>query len=186
MSDQYHYRELSSAHCTRVLHLYPAANLSEPLECDLEERSLNDENQVDGAPFAALSYTWGTSGTDHFITCEGRKISITKNCDAALRRLREKAARESSILWVDAICIDQSNIEERSQQVEIFAEIYFSADRTWIWLGEIRETTNFALGLLVLLHNLLRDINPLHSIIPVPAKELLSRFRGLVTDIAGI
>jgi hypothetical protein len=43
-------------------------------------------------------------------------------------------------IWVDAICIDQSNLEERKQQVQLMAKIYSKAHRVIVWLG--REAVN--------------------------------------------
>lgn len=150
MVDWYQYTALSEPRCTRVLRLHSALAMSDPLECNLEERSLNDKNQVSGEPFTALSYAWGQPSSGQYITCENKKISITKNCDIALRQIREIAGQDSPMLWVDAICVDQSNLEERSQQVQIFAHIYSSAERTWIWLGEKTQCTEHAVKLLIM------------------------------------
>jgi hypothetical protein len=141
-----------------------------------------------------LSYAWGETGTENYITCEGQKVSVTKNCDEALRRLREKMHREASLLWVDAICIDQSNLEERPQQVELFADIYSSASRTCIWLGEKIETTEFAVSLLKILDQLHRGINPcskleddhiLAALRNLSPEKFRTGFKLFVTTIAG-
>lgn len=39
-------------------------------------------------------------------------------------------------LWVDAVCIDQGNRGERSQQVSLMRDIYGLAEGVWIWFGE--------------------------------------------------
>jgi hypothetical protein len=59
---------------------------------------------------------------------------VTKNCEAALRRLRDKDGER--ILWIDAICIDQDNINERNHQVQLMKEVYSTAHQVIIWLGE--------------------------------------------------
>ena len=43
---------------------------------------------------------------------------------------------KSRVVWIDAICINQTDIEERSQQVEMMGLIYSKAVRNLIWLGE--------------------------------------------------
>jgi hypothetical protein len=54
--------------------------------------------------------------------CEKKVILITENCDAALRHLRH--SRTSRTLWVDSVCIDQSAILERNQQVTLMGDVY--------------------------------------------------------------
>lgn len=51
-------------------------------------------------------------------------------------------------MWIDAVCVDQENLEERSQQVQRMAEIYKLADRVVVWLGESDSQTVFAMNLL--------------------------------------
>jgi hypothetical protein len=67
--------------------------------------------------------------------CNGKYIPITRNLDAALRVLQEEKMHR--MLWVDAICIDQENISEKSHQVPLMKDIFELADQVIIWLGEI-------------------------------------------------
>ncbi|CAO2652387.1 Nn.00g006700.m01.CDS01, partial [Neocucurbitaria sp. VM-36] len=60
-------------------------------------------------------------------------MPITQNLELALRSLRLKEG--SRLLWIDAICINQSDIYERNQQVERMAPIYSCAQNVVIWLG---------------------------------------------------
>jgi len=59
---------------------------------------------------------------------------VTDNCLTALRYLRPK--KKARTLWVDAICIDQSSINERNHQVKLMGDVYKLARRVLIWLGE--------------------------------------------------
>ncbi|KAK5112332.1 hypothetical protein LTR62_004295 [Meristemomyces frigidus] len=101
--------------------------------------------------FYALSYAWGTIYEDqshltHTISCDEVAIRVTATLHDALRRCRklfldEEHAKESgtaamTYLWVDAICINQSNFIERSEQVGIMGMIYERAAGVVIWLGE--------------------------------------------------
>jgi hypothetical protein len=76
--------------------------------------------------YDALSYTWATEDGDYSKTgrihCADGVIPVTENCEAALRRLRSSSAPRQ--LWVDAICIDQTNIEERNHQVGMMDQIF--------------------------------------------------------------
>ncbi|PSN74825.1 hypothetical protein BS50DRAFT_452007, partial [Corynespora cassiicola Philippines] len=56
---------------------------------------------------------------------------ITKNCGSALRQCRLPHDR---ILWVDAICINQTNLEEQEQQVALMQDICKLAARVLVYL----------------------------------------------------
>ncbi|ORX98068.1 heterokaryon incompatibility protein-domain-containing protein, partial [Clohesyomyces aquaticus] len=65
--------------------------------------------------FAAFSYVWDDPNFTQPITINDVSFEVTTNLYTALRRLRSE--NEPRVLWVDAICIDQSNLEERGVQV---------------------------------------------------------------------
>jgi hypothetical protein len=67
-------------------------------------------------------------------------IQIRKNLEAALRHLR--LTQEARYLWVDAICINQDDMDERSRQVSIMSEIYSKASQVVVWLGEREEPSD--------------------------------------------
>jgi hypothetical protein len=68
------------------------------------------------------------------IICGQRRLSIKVNLRDAIRRFRYK--NECGVLWADAICIDQRNIEERGKKVQLMGMIYWKADRVLVWLGQ--------------------------------------------------
>jgi hypothetical protein len=70
---------------------------------------------------------------------------ITPNCDAAMRSLR--SATEIQVLWIDSICIDQTReaVVERNGQVALMGEIYKSAAKVVIWLGQSNERVEAAI-----------------------------------------
>ena len=70
---------------------------------------------------------------------EDYSLEIKPNLAAALRELRDEISVR--ILWIDAICINQSNPEERNQQVPMMADIYGQASRVCVWLGDGKEIT---------------------------------------------
>src|SRR5579859_2365609 len=67
-------------------------------------------------------------------------MGITQNLYLALHHLRFED--QDRILWIDAICIDQGNVEERGHQVRQMADIYKKAERVIIWLGPATHETN--------------------------------------------
>jgi len=63
----------------------------------------------------------------------GFRLGITENLENALRDLRNK--ERNILLWVDAVCINQSDYEERALQVGRMTDIYHTAAHSIIYLG---------------------------------------------------
>lgn len=93
------------------------------------------EVDLDAAgPFEALSYVWGDPSIRDEICCSGCKVAITVNLHRALTRLRRGA--ETRLIWADALCINQEDLDERAQQVQLMRDVYSCAERVVVWLGE--------------------------------------------------
>ncbi|KAI2607924.1 HET-domain-containing protein [Hypoxylon sp. NC1633] len=99
--------------------------------------------------YEAISYTWGDERGDItrsrclFIGESWLALPITKNCEAALRRLR--LPEKDRVLWIDAVCINQTNILERSHQVGLMHRIYSTASTCLVYLGEHRKNSRTAM-----------------------------------------
>lgn len=87
----------------------------------------------DAPSYEALSHVWDDPTNTVEMICGQRRLSITVNLRDAIRRFRYK--NECRVLWADAICIDQRNIEERGKQVQLMGMIYWKAERVLVWLG---------------------------------------------------
>lgn len=88
--------------------------------------------------YEALSYVWGKSSENRTITLDGQKgVPVTDNLYVALRRLRRPDHQR--VLWVDALCINQSDVEERNWQVQMMGRIYSTAARVVVWLGDAED-----------------------------------------------
>jgi hypothetical protein len=83
--------------------------------------------------YYALSYVWGDPGRTLDILINGISRPVTKNLESGLRHMRSES--QNINLWVDAVCIDNSNIQERNEQVSNMDEIFASAARVIIGLG---------------------------------------------------
>lgn len=102
--------------------------------------------------FEALSYVWGSEddpGLAFVQTSAGistRTISIGRNLESALRHLRygDKPRK----LWVDAICINQTDDDEKSVQVRRMSRIYQSAYRVVAWIGPKADGSDVAMSTL--------------------------------------
>ena len=97
--------------------------------------------RVDEIPrtYEALSYTWHSQALTNTILCDGRLLRVTHSVYEALRSLRRSTI--SRILWIDAICINQADLRERSHQVGLMKQIYNRAALVISWLGKEDEHT---------------------------------------------
>jgi hypothetical protein len=95
----------------------------------------------------AVSYTWGRGEESSYIKIiangESWRLPITSNLELALMRLRYEDSYR--VLWIDALCIDQDDEDEKSLQVPRMSELYRKADLVAVWLGEEDEKTALAM-----------------------------------------
>ncbi|KAJ3467703.1 hypothetical protein MRS44_005267 [Fusarium solani] len=93
--------------------------------------------------YETLSYVWGDQSNTRQITCDGSPRVITESLYLALSRLRLRDRPRT--VWIDQLCIDQTNDVEKSLQVNVMRDIYRKASRGLIWLGELptEEQTGF-------------------------------------------
>jgi hypothetical protein len=117
----------------RLLRLLPNEDKDAPLYCELRNYSLQ-RSSLRIHLYEALSYVWGDPDNTLSICVDKNQFQVTVNLYSALSRLRDHSFER--IIWVDAICINQSNVEERKQQVQLMAKIYSNAHRVIVWLGE--------------------------------------------------
>ena len=115
----------------RLLQLHPGRS-DEPLKTSLQIFSLEDRPEYD-----ALSYMWGPKEPRHSIQVDNQSFLLRPNIYDFLLRLR--FADRPRRLWLDAICIDQNNIEERGYQVSLMRDIYQRCRECLAWLGESKD-----------------------------------------------
>ncbi|KAF5709455.1 heterokaryon incompatibility 6 OR allele [Fusarium mundagurra] len=109
---------------------------------------------IDSAPtYEALSYTWGDPSITETITMTTQgfetmqQFSITSNCFSALKRFRYKD--KPRVLWIDALAIDQSNLDERNHQVSLMSKIYSQAAGVIVYLGESADDSDLVIELIM-------------------------------------
>ncbi|KAF2259490.1 HET-domain-containing protein [Lojkania enalia] len=135
--------------CTiRILIVLPGT-FEREIYCHLSYLNIGSYNDVD---FEALSYAWGEPRFTHSIKLgkqmldfpesaskngEFHDFPVTHTLYCALKQLRFETKPRR--LWIDAVCIDQNNIEERNQQVPIMGKVYSSAISVLVWLGDYTE-----------------------------------------------
>ncbi|KAF4456837.1 heterokaryon incompatibility (het-6OR allele) [Fusarium albosuccineum] len=118
----------------RILLLLPGRR-QDPIRCALQTAFLDD------APiYQALSYVWGDPLDCRPIELDGKAIKVTVNLHNALRRLR--CSIRVQRLWVDAICINQTDDAEKSHQVNLMKEIYSRSSKAILWLGDFSDDSD--------------------------------------------
>ncbi|CAO2653375.1 Nn.00g027860.m01.CDS01 [Neocucurbitaria sp. VM-36] len=142
-SSTYSYTRLPKGRYTRVVLLQPARDHRSPLQVKLGVFALEDDARFQRR-FDALSYVWGSADKAELIFCDGSTMLITPNCAAAMRHLRNQQSPRA--LWIDAICIDQDSVNERSHQVLLMGEIYEAASHVFIWLGTASPEVSHAIA----------------------------------------
>jgi hypothetical protein len=108
----------------RVLEMLPGEG-SNPIHCKVRLIPGGDARDIDPnydeaedkkkIPYHALSYTWGKAIESHTIWLEDKPFPIRANLYEFMKQWRPK--ENSSFLWTDAICIDQTSDTERGDQV---------------------------------------------------------------------
>ncbi|RKL27121.1 hypothetical protein BFJ72_g13354 [Fusarium proliferatum] len=158
-STKYKYESTLDSTHIRLVKIRPRTRslLSERLNIDLTTHSL-DEAEALG--YHALSYTWGAPEgegkrkvSESCILVNGSRFYVQPNLLGALKRFEEF----DWYLWIDAICIDQTNQREREIQVGIMSEIYSMAARVDIWLGDGGKESAEAIRLTRALSNLAEE-----------------------------
>lgn len=140
----------------RLIILHPG-EFSDPLQCEIQHTYIMHEPVKDilncpphplgqHTEYEALSYTWGTVSDQEALHIGDSVLEIRANLATALKHLRHPT--RSRTLWIDAICIDQKNIEERNVQVLRMRQIYRESKQVLIWLGEKSHNSNLAIDLL--------------------------------------
>ena len=121
----------------RLLEILPDVD-SQTIRCTLRTCRLDDKPIYD-----ALSYHWGDPSRTSHVICNGARLDITANLDEALRQLRTDG--DPKVLWVDAICVNQKDLDERTHQVALMRDVYQQARRTVVWLGEASVRSDSAI-----------------------------------------
>ncbi|KAK5153174.1 hypothetical protein LTS14_007819 [Recurvomyces mirabilis] len=142
------YQPLPSPNHIRVLDLSTTSSKDqqpEIVECSLRLLDLSDPDNE--ASYDAVSYTWKSEpgepdGIGH-IMCSGHELPVGRNLYEALKQLR--TASEAQLLWADAICINQNDLEERAQQVRLMGSVFHKARCVHCWLGIGDDESRLAL-----------------------------------------
>ncbi|KAI0844893.1 heterokaryon incompatibility protein-domain-containing protein [Daldinia vernicosa] len=117
----------------RILDLLPSLgsnNSDVPIQC--QTRVIPFPTNIG---FETISYVWGTAQDFVYISVDGVDVPITTNLAAVLKRIR--LSSDIRTIWVDQLCINQQDEQEKANQVSLMGRIYSMTSQCLIWLGEI-------------------------------------------------
>ena len=144
-----------STHRRKLKRIYPALNppkqefrllllragqASDPVRCELQPARFSRRSlQL----YETISYCWGDPRKRSVVHLHGKALSVPASSAAALRCVR--LFDRDRTVWIDALCINQNDKDERAQQVSMMADIYSSSQGNLVYLGEADETTERAI-----------------------------------------
>ena len=129
----------------RLLTLLPA-DKSLQIRCETEIARLGESPR-----YTAISYTWGNRSLEAEISLDGRTVGVTRSVAQVLHHLLSSTTKRT--FWLDFLCIDQSNVQERNHQVALMGSIFSSAECVIAWLGTEHDESARAMRLLQTLSN---------------------------------
>jgi hypothetical protein len=141
LTGRYCYRDELKGENIRLIKLAPDL-VTEQIRCRLVYKRLDEED----LEYNALSYVWGNASDRTTMLCDGLPFQITRNLHDALSQIRLN--RHETLLWVDAVCINQANDVEKTAQVRLMTKIYSQAELVLIWLGKELATDKDGLQLM--------------------------------------
>ncbi|KAF2653328.1 HET-domain-containing protein [Lophiostoma macrostomum CBS 122681] len=124
----------------RLLILHPDVDPLSEIRCDIRNDNLPPIDK-----YEALSYVWGDPNIVTPIHVGSRVFQATVNLEQALRALRSED--RPRILWVDAVCINQGDVEEKSIQIQAMGKIYSLAHRVIVWISSATRESELAMSL---------------------------------------
>lgn len=163
------YKPLKTPTSFRLLQLI-SEDGEDMLRCRMFEADLAS---ADMPMFAAVSYTWQDDSLPRMtlpILVNDSHANVSPNLWNFLQTYRQ--AKGERILWIDQICINQEDLDERAQQVQQMCDIYGRAAADLFWIGELDEYTRMAFSLFTQLFNLEVDLREHKK--PYPSMDDLS------------
>lgn len=108
------------------------------LICQLVQVDVNFTDQQ----YIAVSYTWGEQSRDHALQCSGVEVPVTRSCVDVLSSLLKNIFKSGKgFVWIDQLCVDQENLDERAEQILLMKKIYAGAGIVVSWLDKLENLT---------------------------------------------
>ncbi|WPB06863.1 uncharacterized protein RHO25_011523 [Cercospora beticola] len=151
---KYNYKSLcSDCQEFRLLDVQPAEFWDALVVCTLRHASLKGARMP---KYESISYVWGDAKELETLVIDGETYKYSASCVAALRRTRFSSVIRT--VWIDAVCINQKNLEERAQQVALMGDIYRSSIGNLVCFGHCEDEHSTSLALQDI-STILKDMN---------------------------
>lgn len=177
----YRYSPLTTgSRSIRLIRLLPGSDEAD-IYCKIFHFDLKESRHIFN--YEALSYVWGdASERKRIYITEGDSsrsyLDVTVNLYSALCHLRDHGLER--FMWIDAICVNQEDLEERSSQVGLMASIYASATRVVVWLGEYTTDDRFDSSFMVLRKMArLRQLRKAEGVTWKKTQDRMSNIKGI-------
>lgn len=141
------------------------------LHGSIEHATLNDP-----PAYEALSYYWGPPSRQKAICISNESVAIRESLHSFLQTLCSN--KDSILVWVDSLCINQQDVDERNWQVSMMGEIYRLAFCTNIWLGDGDADSEYVFAYLQRYDSLQNDEGIKHDLIRRRARNCLPQLAG--------
>jgi hypothetical protein len=122
---------------------------NEPLKCSIQRRSLSSAPGIPAPRYHAVSYSWGNKDGGTVPICvDGMPLEVPKRAENVIRSLYRCSGGITgpSAVWIDAICIDQDDLQEKGRQVAMMDLIFRRAAVVQVWLGPSDDSTAVAIS----------------------------------------
>jgi Heterokaryon incompatibility protein (HET) len=159
----------------RVLRLQPGVG-TQRLECHLQLVEIK-HNHINHQQYEAISYVWGSPPFHSQIWCNGSALNISPNLEQALRHVRSGVGER--VLWADQICINQRDLDEKSDQVEHMSLVFSAACHVVSWIGNGSDGVGAAFPIL---ERMAADAPDPDADEELPMRPLAMSARSLYTD----
>lgn len=136
----FNYVPLENPNHIRLINLLPGA-AQELLQASILHTALET-----APPYQAVSYVWGSSEKNFILESPDGIIPITASLHSALRRLRKQES--PMLLWADAVCINQTDNQEKGRQIRLMRDIFGRASYVVAYLGEEADDSHLVPGLM--------------------------------------
>jgi hypothetical protein len=127
----------------------PCAHRAMPIRSTRVYRKILQSSRATLATiYEAISYVWGNATKPRTIKIgrDSAEQVVTENCYGVLRQVRYPM--DERLVWIDALCINQSDDEEKTEQVRRMGEVYAQAKQVIVYLGRADASKRAFLGLI--------------------------------------
>jgi len=113
------------------IRLFTTKWINGSIEIEIDQYTLTEDLDYD-----AISYVWGSAPASVTVKCNGRPLVVTSTALEMLHYLHQHQMNTTTRkIWIDAICINQEDEEEKGTQIPLMRDIYSRAKTVVVWMG---------------------------------------------------